>query len=100
VSKILEDMQQHGVTEESNSPWLSPIILVQKNRDLCFCADYKKLNDVIREDCFPLPQTDDTLDTLAEAKWFSILDLKCGSWQVALHSDNKEKIVFSTGQEL
>jgi hypothetical protein len=42
------------------------------------CVDYRKLNDVTKRDCFPLPLIDDTLDTRAGAKWFSILDLKSG----------------------
>jgi hypothetical protein len=51
---------------------LSPI--VQKIGDLNFCVGSKKLKDVTRKDCFPLPQID-TLDTLAGAKQFSIVDL-------------------------
>jgi hypothetical protein len=46
-------------------------VLVRKKKgDLHFCGDYRKLNDITRKDCFPLPRFDDTLDTLAGAKWF------------------------------
>jgi hypothetical protein len=34
----------------------------------------RKLNDVSK-DCFPVPRIDNTLNMLAEAKRFSILDL-------------------------
>jgi hypothetical protein len=98
---MLEDMKSKGVIEESDSPWLLPVVLVWKeDGSLCFCIDYRRLNDVTKKDCFPLSRIDDTLDTLAGAKWFSTLDLKSGYWQVALHSEDKEKTAFSTGQGL
>jgi hypothetical protein len=58
------------------------------------------MKGVMKKDCFPLCRIDDTLDTLAGAKWFSTLDLKSGYWQVELLPDSKEKAVFSTGQGL
>jgi hypothetical protein len=79
---MLEDIQRCEVIEQSDSPWSSPVILIQKNRDLRFCVDYRKLNSVTRKDSFALPQIDDTLNTLAGAKWFSTLDLNNGYWQV------------------
>jgi hypothetical protein len=89
---MLDVMQRHGVIEESNIPWSSPIVLFRKkNRDLRFCVDYWKMN-FIKKGTFPLPWIDDTLDMLAGAKWFSTLDLKSGYWQVDLHPDNIENL--------
>jgi hypothetical protein len=90
-----------GIIEESVSPWSSPVVLVRnKNGELRFCVDYRKLNNVTNKDCFPLPRIDDTLDTLDGAKWFSTLDLRRGYWQVDVHPDDREKTAFSTGQGL
>jgi hypothetical protein len=100
VSEMLDNMQRHRVIKESDSPWSSPVVLLRKkNGELRFCVDYRKLNDVTEKDCFPLPQTGNTLDTLAGTNWFSTLDLKSGYWQVGVHPD-KEKTAFSTGQGL
>jgi hypothetical protein len=71
----------------------------KENGDHHFCVDYRKLNDITRKGCFPLPWVDNTLDMLAGAKWFSTLDLKSSYWQVDLHTD-KEKTVFSMSQGL
>jgi hypothetical protein len=76
------------------------VLVRKKNGDLCFCVEYGKLNDITEKDCFPLPRIDDTLDTLSGAMWFSMFDVKSGYWQVALHTDDKEKTAFSTGQGL
>jgi hypothetical protein len=100
VNEMLEDMKSKGVIEESDSQ-SSPVVLVRKkDGNLRFCVDYRRLNDVTKKECFPLPRIDDTLDTLAGAKWFSTLDLKSGYWQVALHLEHKEKTALSTGQGL
>lgn len=93
-----EDMQLHGIIKEPDSPWSSLDVLVQ-NGVLCFCVNYRKLDNVKRKDCFPLPCTDDTLDTLAAAKWFSTLDLKSSYRQVDLHPD-KKKTAFLMDQGL
>jgi hypothetical protein len=63
-------------------------------------VDYRKLNNVTKKDCFPLPRIDDTLDMMAGAKWFSTLDLKSEYWQVDVHPDDREKTAFSKGQGL
>ena len=94
----MEDMKSKGVIEKSDSLWSSPVVLVRKDGGLRFCVDYRRLNGVTKKDCFPLPRIDDTLDTLAGAKWFSTLDLKSRYWQVALHPEDKEKTAFSTGR--
>jgi hypothetical protein len=93
ISEMLDDMQRRGIIEESDSPWLSPVLLVRKkNLDLLFCLYYRTLNDVTKKDCFPPPRIDDTLDTLAGAKWFSTLYLTSGYWQVDINTDDREKL--------
>jgi hypothetical protein len=100
VNSVLDDVEERGVIEESDSPWSPPVVLVPGRTDLRFCVDLRGLNDVSKKDCFPLPRMDDTLNTLEGAKWFSTLDLKSGYWQVALRPDDKEKTTFSTRQGL
>jgi hypothetical protein len=69
------------------------------NGDLRFCLDYQRLNS-FTEDCFLLQTTDDTLDALAWAKWFSKLDLMNVCLQVVMHSSDKDETVFYTRQGL
>lgn len=77
MGKMLEGMQLCGVTEESNSPWESPVVLIwKKSGNLLSYIDYRKLNDDAKKDCVPLPRVDNTMDTLMKTKWFSTLAMK------------------------
>ena len=58
--------------------------------------DYCKVNALTRCDAYPLLRIDDTLDTLAGAKWFSTLNMVSGYWQVELGKGDKEKTAFCT----
>lgn len=62
--------------------------------------DYRKLNDNTVKDAYPLPRIDETLDSLANAKWFSTLDLASGYWQVQMHPDDRCKTAFLTKRGL
>ena len=98
---ILSEMRDHRVIEPSASPWSSPVVLVKKkDGSTRFCIDYRRLNDITKKDSYPLPRIDDTIDSLAGAKWFSTLDLKSGYWQVQLSDEAKCKTAFSTGTGL
>ena len=67
----------------SSSPWASPIVLVAKRDGTKrFCVDYRKLNAITKLDVYPLPCIDDSLDLLADTKYFSSLDLaSTGRWE-------------------
>ncbi len=79
----------------------SPVVLVtKKDGTTCFCVDYWKLNDVTRKDAYPLPLIDDTLDALRGSKYFSMLDLSSGYWQVEMDQQNIDKTAFVTRQGL
>ena len=101
VNEIIEEMKEQGVIEASQSPWISPAVLVKKkDGSIRFCVDYRKLNDVTMKDSFPLPRIDDILDQLAGNTWFSTLDLKSGYWQVKIHPEDREKTAFFIGNGL
>lgn len=81
VDRIIEDMKKQDVIEESQSPWVSPSVLVRKRDGIIrFCVDYRKRNAVTKRDSYPLPRIDDILDQLSGNSWFSTLELKSGYW--------------------
>lgn len=94
VNRIILDMKQQGVIEESNSLWVSPAVLVKKNGLIRFCVDYRKLNSVTIKDSYSLPRIEDSFDQLTGNSWFSTLDLKSGYWQVKLRPEDKDGVLY------
>jgi hypothetical protein len=45
-------------------------------------VDYRRLNEVTKDEAAPLPIIHETLRDLGQAKVFTSLDLKSGYWQV------------------
>ena len=97
IEEMVDDMLEKEVIQPSKSPWASPVVLVtKKDGSARFCVDYRKLNAVTKLDVFPLPRIDDSLDSLAHAKYFTTLDLAAGYWQVPMEPHSQEKTAFST----
>ena len=90
-------MLDREVIKQAYGPWSSPIVLVKKkDSSTGFCVDYRKINTQTKKDAHPLPRSDDTLDTLGQAKWFSTLDLASGYWQVEVVPEDHKKTAFAT----
>ena len=99
VKEEVTKMLNQGVIRHSNSPWSSPLVMVQKKDNTWrFCVDYRKLNSVTHRDAYPLPRIDATLDSLSDCSLFTTLDLASGYWQVEVAESDKEKTAFSTPQ--
>ena len=95
VEAEVKDMLEADVIRPSSSPWASPIVIVTKkdgtNR---FCVDFRKVNNVLKQNSYPLPNIDDMLLRLGKAKYFTCLDLKSGYWQIEIREEDKEKTAF------
>ena len=92
AQSLIKDMLEKDTIQLSNSPWASPIVLVQKKDGILqFCLDYRKLNAITRKDAYHHLRVDDTLDTLAESQWFTTLAKIIGYWQVEVRPSDREK---------
>nr|GFB01120.1 reverse transcriptase domain-containing protein [Tanacetum cinerariifolium] len=98
----------------SDSPWVSPIHCVPKKGGMtiikndenelvptrlvtCWrvCIDYRKLNEAIRKDHFPLPFMDQMLERLAGNEYYCFLDGFSGYFQIHIDQKDQEKTTFT-----
>ncbi|GFS49092.1 hypothetical protein TNCV_2409691 [Trichonephila clavipes] len=60
------------------------------------CIDYRKLNEVIRTQFYPLPNIEHRIETVATAKYITLLDLTKGYWQIPLTPKAQRLAAFTT----
>lgn len=95
VRKHLQELLDTDVIRESESPFASPIVVVRKkNGDVRLCIDYRKLNLQTIKDAYALPNLEETFSALTGSKWFSVMDLKSGYYQIELEECDKPKTAF------
>ena len=101
VLEELEEMEQHGIIEQSTSEWSSPIVLVKKkDGTMRVCVDYRRLNAVTQVEAYPMPRIDEIIDQLGKARYISTLDLTKGYWQMPVAVKDRPKTAFVTPRGL
>ncbi|CAC5405923.1 unnamed protein product [Mytilus coruscus] len=87
----LKQVHLYGI----KSPWSTCLVLVKKkDSSTRICTDFRIFNSKTIKDSYPLPRIDDSLDALRGSKWFSVLDLSSGYFQVEMDHKDKEKTAF------
>ncbi len=93
----VKDMLEKGVVRPSESPWASPVVMPRKaDGTRRFCVDLRAVNKLTKKDSYPLPLPSDYLSALEGAKYFSVMDLRSGFWQIPLHEESKPITAFVT----
>lgn len=95
VRKHLQELLDAEIIRESESYFSSPIVVVRKkNGDVRLCIDYRKLNLQTVKDSYALPNLEESFSALNGSKWFSVLDLKSGFYQIETEESDKHKTGF------
>ena len=95
MKEQITELNRTGWIEKSMSPWGAPILFVpKKNGDLRMCVDFRDLNSVTVDDCFPLPRIEVMLHRASNATLFSKLDLASGFHQIEVEPFSRPLTAF------
>lgn len=61
---------------------------------------YRKLNSIMENDAYPLPNITEILESLDGSTVFSSIDLNSGYWQITMDPGSKSKTTFITSSSL
>lgn len=98
INQLLDDK----IIRPSQSPWGSPVHLVEKKLDASgkrktrLVIDYRAVNEKTIDDRYPIPNIEDILDKLGRCQYFTTLDLASGYHQIQMHPESINKTAFNT----
>ena len=98
VCTSLRDMLDAGAIHPSQSPWCNAVVLVrEKDGTLHFCVDFRHLNVWTKKDSYPLPHTQEALESMEGSAHFSSKDFKSGFWQIKMAPELQQYTAFMVG---
>jgi hypothetical protein len=102
LERQINENLKEGIIRESKSAYNAPVILVPKPPDPItqerrwrMVVDFRRLNENIEKDSYPIPNIEETLHNLHEAKYFSTLDWYMGFYQMPIREEDKQVTAFS-----
>ncbi|GJP50835.1 hypothetical protein CLOM_g9992 [Closterium sp. NIES-68] len=80
LRNLLDYLLAKGFIRPSTSPFAAPILFMpKKDGGLRMCTDYRALNRETIKSRYPIPRTDELINNLCGARYFSKIDL-CGGY--------------------
>ena len=77
--------------------WVAnPVMVAKSNGSWRMCVDFKDLNKACPKDCYPLPEIDLKVDSLAPFRWKCFLDAYKGYHQIQMAREDEDKTAFRT----
>lgn len=94
-------MLENSNVDPAQTKWTSPIIFATKKDDipLC-CVDYRKLNDITKQNLYSILWMDECINSLRQATILSTVSANSGDKQIRSDKPDWDKTVFTSQREL
>ena len=100
VSNEIDSLKAKGYIRESVSEWRNLIRPENKpDGSIRMCMNMMALNELVEKEEEYIPKVDDILDNLQGSKYFTVLDLKEGYFQILIEEEDKEKTAFEVNNQ-
>lgn len=97
MNEQINTLLEAGILIPSTSDYSAPVMLVKKaDGGYRLAVDFRKLNKKLIKDTYPIPNINETIDSLAGAKYFSTLDLTSGFFQQVIRESDRPKLSIIT----
>ena len=97
LEEEINSLMNLGVIEPSKSPYASPCVMIKKpNGSMRLCIDYRELNKKLIFDAEPMPDTEAIFASLADAHYFTKIDLSKGYYQIPVADKDRPITAFQT----
>lgn len=100
INKEVDRMLKMDVIEEARCClWNSPVVAVKKkDGSMRLCLDARKLNTVITQEAYPIPQIASIMNKLSGSRFLSSINLEAAFWQIPLEEGSRQKTAFTIPQ--
>ncbi|XP_040063054.1 uncharacterized protein LOC120837615 [Ixodes scapularis] len=101
VTRQVGELLELGLVYPTESEFAHPVVCVaKKDGGMRMCIDYRSLNEVTRDDAFPMSLPQELILRVGRAAYISLVDLRRGYWQVPLALESQSHTAFVTHDEL
>ncbi|KAL8443279.1 hypothetical protein Emed_006921 [Eimeria media] len=92
VRAAVAELDAQGIMEPGTGCWSAPIVMVRKASGAWrLCCDYREINKHVVIPQQPLPRPDDILASFNGKRYFSVLDMCSGFYQIEIEEEDRPK---------
>ena len=103
IDEQLDKLLKKGWIRPSTAAWGAPVLFAKnrtKEGGLRMVIDYRGINSQMIKNVFPLPRIDSIMDTLAGARYFTVIDLAKAFHQIRMEPGHEHYTAFTTPRGL